>query len=96
VAYAFSQDVPIDADIYRQIKDEIGEVVPAGLIVHVVTRTERGLRYLDVWDSQADWERFREQQVHPALERVLARIDFQRPAGDPPMQELEVVEVWKP
>ena len=94
MAYAFTQDVPIDAEVYRQIKAELGQAVPPGLIVHVVTRTERGLRYLDIWDSQADWERFREEQVHPALERVFARIGFQRPAGEPPMQALDVVEVW--
>ncbi len=96
MAYAFVQDVPITMEIYEQIKAEIGAEVPRGLIVHVVAQTERGLRYVDVWESKEDWERFRDERVHPTLEQVFARIGFQRPAGEPPMQELEVREVWKP
>jgi hypothetical protein len=96
MAYAFVQDVPINPEIYRQLKADIGDERPHGLIVHVVARTERGLRYLDVWESKEDWERFRDERVHPALERVFTQLGFQRPAGEPPMQELEVLEVWKP
>ncbi len=96
MAYGWVQDVPITMEIYQQIKAEFGAEIPEGLIVHVVSQTERGLRYLDIWESKEDWERFRETRLHPALGRVFARIGFQRPAGEPPMQELDVREVWKP
>jgi hypothetical protein len=96
MAYAFVQDVPITLEIYEQLKAEIGAEVPKGLIVHVVAQIERGLRYFDVWESKAEWEQFRDERVHPAIERVFSRIGFQRPAGEPPMRELDVREVWKP
>ena len=35
-------------------------------------RPEGGLRYVDVWDTEADWERFRDEQVEPAVGQVLA------------------------
>lgn len=96
MAYAWVQNVPITMEIYRQIKTELGTEVPGGLIVHVVSQTEPGLRYLDVWESKEAWERFRDTRLHPAVGRVFARIGFQPPAGEPPMQELDVREVWKP
>ena len=96
MAYAFVQDVPITPEVYRQLMAEIGDERPQGLVVHVVARTETGLRYLDVWESKEAWERFRDARVHPALDKVFKRIGFQPPSAEPPMQELDVVEVWRP
>jgi hypothetical protein len=96
VTYGWTQDVPITMEVYQQIKLELGTNVPAGLIVHVVSQTERGLRYVDVWESREQWERFRDERLHPVLGRVFARIGFQPPAGEPPIQELDVQDVWKP
>jgi hypothetical protein len=96
MAYAWMQEVPISMEVYQQLKAELGPEIPGGLIVHVVSQTERGLRYLDVWESKEDWERFRDVRLHPALGRVFSKIGFQPPAGEPPMQELDVREVWKP
>ena len=96
MVYAWMQDVPITVEIYQQIKAEIGTEVPRGMIVHLVSKTERGVRYLDVWESKEDWEHFRDTRVHPALGRVFKRIGFQPPAGEPPMHELDLRDVWRP
>ena len=56
MSYAFTQDVPIDAAVYRRVLDGLGDEPPKGLIVHLaVERPEGGLRYFDVWESEADW-----------------------------------------
>ena len=92
--YAYIQDVPITLPVYRQIKEEIGEDVPRGLLVHLVLETQEGLRYVDVWESQADCERFFDERVHPAVDRVFARVG--RPqGGEPRREEIVVHEVWK-
>ena len=44
MTYAFSQDVPIDAAMYKRITDRLGDDPPPGLIAHlVVERPEGGL-----------------------------------------------------
>jgi heme-degrading monooxygenase HmoA len=96
MAYGWMQDVPITMEMYQQIRAELGTEAPGEMIVHVVSQTERGLRYVSVWESKEAWERFRDARLHPAVGRVFARNSFQPPAGEPPMQELDVREVWKP
>lgn len=92
--YAWTQEIPITLDMYRQIRAELGDELPEGLIVHVVSATDGGLRYLDVWESEADCNRFTEQRLHPALGRVFAKMHFQPPAQEPPREMVDVHEVW--
>lgn len=92
--YAWTQEIPINMDIYRQIRTELGEEVPPGLVVHVVSVTENGLRYLDVWESEGSCNQFVEERLHPAIGRVFARAHFQPPAAEPPRETVDVHEVW--
>lgn len=95
--YAFSQDVPIDAAFYRKIADGLGEDPPAGLIVHVaVERPEGGLRYIDVWESEEDWDRFGEERLHPVVHPLLAKAFGDRLPPEPERTPLPVVDVWGP
>jgi hypothetical protein len=93
MAYGFVQDLPIDADFYSKLLDEIGFETPEGLIAHIVTPTATGLRYIDVWETEADYERFVEARVHPALERLFAGFGAERPA-ELPREEFPVHDVW--
>jgi hypothetical protein len=86
-------DVPIDMDIYKRITAELGDDVPQGLITHVVFQREQGLRYLEVWESEQDWDRFEEERLHPAVDRVCERAGVPRPA-EPDRQPVEVTDVW--
>ena len=71
--YAFIQDVPADEQMYGEIRARLGDAPPKGLISHVaVPHDDGGLRYLDVWDTAADWERFRDEVVEPIVGEVLA------------------------
>lgn len=53
-----------------------------------------GYRYLDVWESEEAWQRFHDDVVHPALERV----GVIGPAAKPIRVEAqaldEVVDLW--
>jgi hypothetical protein len=94
MAYAFQQDVPINMDIYRTIVERLGVTPPDGLIVHVVIERERGLRYIDVWESQAQHQRFVDERLHPIIGDVLRDAGFATMPPQPETIVLEVTDVW--
>ena len=93
--YAFTQDVPIDAAFYRRITDGLGDVPPAGLIVHLaIERPEGGLRYVDLWETEADFDRFAEERLHPVVHGLLAEVFGDEPLPEPVRVPLPVVHAW--
>jgi|SRR5579883_786863 hypothetical protein len=95
--YAWMQDLPIDQNVYQRIRSALGSAVPPGLIIHLVTPspTGSGLRYIDVWESRADCDRFLEERVHPVLGQVFAAAGRAMPP-DPPRDELELIDLFGP
>lgn len=65
--YAFFYDVPSDERMYERVKTEIGEDQPEGLLLHLVVKSESGLRHINVWESREQWERFADERVMPAV-----------------------------
>ena len=95
--YAFVQDVPIDAAFYRRITDGLTETVPGGLIVHIaVERPEGGLRYIDVWNSEKDWDRFAEERLHPVVHGLLGEVFGDNLPPEPDRITQSLVHVWMP
>ena len=43
---------------------------PAGQIVHTAAIVDGNLKIVDVWESEADYDRFREERLLPAIEQV--------------------------
>ena len=94
MSYALFYDVPADEAMYRQVQELVGVELPEGLVVHLVVQTEGGLRHIGVWDSEEDWRRFHDERVEPAVHTVLTAVGFTEMPPDPPVQELELVDVW--
>lgn len=95
MAYAFTQDVPIDVTVYRRITDGLGPTPPDGLILHMaIELPEGGLRYIDVWESEEQWDRFAEERLHPVVHPVLMELIGAQPP-EPPRNPLTVVDVWQ-
>ena len=93
--YAFVQDVPINAEFYARIAAGLGEEKPQGLISHLaVERPEGGLRYIDLWDSEADWNRFAEERLHPVVQPLLQGIFGDHLPPEPERVPLSVVHHW--
>jgi hypothetical protein len=67
--YAVVQDVPASWDAYLDGVKSLGDCVPDGLLVHVAGPTDEGFRVIDVWESRAAWQRFRDHQLTGILER---------------------------
>jgi hypothetical protein len=57
------------------------ESAPSGARIRMAGPTADGWRILSLWDSQADYERFRDERLVPALEK----------AG----RSLPPVEIWE-
>ena len=56
---------------------------PAGLIVHVVCAAPDGMRVIDVWRSEQDWQQFQQTRLGPASGAVLARYGVSGPPPPP-------------
>jgi hypothetical protein len=98
VTYAFVEDVPADAAMYAQITAEIktrlATSAPEGLIAHIAFERPGGMRYVDVWENQAAWERFREDVAEPAVTAVLASYGLPHDESLVTSEEINVVEAW--
>jgi hypothetical protein len=92
--YAFIRDVPISERQYAEVKAAIGDEPPKGLIAHLVVRHSQGLRYIDAWDTEADWECFRDERVNPAVRAMMAAHGITPPATPLPQQPLDVIDAW--
>ncbi len=93
MTYAYSYDVPIGPEIYARIKEGLGPDRPPGLIAHLAWRTESGLRYLDVWESEDDNEAFTESRLHPVVHGILQEtLGFVPP--EPAHTTLDVIDAW--
>jgi hypothetical protein len=80
--YAFVQDLPTDWATYEKIVAEVGldGRAPAGLVVHTAGRTSDGVRIIDVWESEDAHQRFVEDRLGPARDRVLGAQAEEGPA----------------
>ena len=97
MTYGFIQDVPANEDIYREIRSALGAEAPAGLVAHLVlAREEGGLRYVDVWESQPAWERFRRDRLEPIVTDVLARHGVPLDRSVVQFQPVDGGDAWLP
>ena len=91
MVYAFTQDVPIDAEFYGRIADALGSEPMDGLLLHLAVRNpDGGLRYIDVWESEEQCARAFDERVHPAVDKAFGG---SRPPVEPTVTRLEVVDV---
>lgn len=94
MAYACSYEVPATVDMYRAVRRLIGDENPDGMVAHVVVQIEGGLRHLEIWNTEEDWTRFHRTRVAPAVHQVLTAAGFTELPPDPPVEALELVDVW--
>jgi hypothetical protein len=87
--------VPIEAACYERIRDGLGDEPPAGLIIHLaVEQPEGGVRYYDVWETEADFERFAEERLHPVVHPLLEEVFGDHLPDEPARVPLPVFHVW--
>jgi hypothetical protein len=73
--YAFCQDMPgVTEELVARVEGEVGSGPFEGQVGHVSGPTETGWRIIDIWESQAAFERFRDSVMLPALARAGAQM----------------------
>ncbi|HKY15788.1 MAG TPA: hypothetical protein VJM33_12760 [Microthrixaceae bacterium] len=93
MTYACSYEVPATIEMYHEVCRLIGDDPMEGLTAHLVTRTEMGLRHLEVWESEAAWRSFHTDRVQPAVHTVLKSVGFEEMPPEPPVEVLELVDI---
>jgi len=89
--YAFTQDVPIGAEMYWRIIDGIGPEPIAGSLAHLcVKRPDGSLYYIDVWEDEASCTRAFDQRIHPAVD---AAFGGDRPGTEPTVHPIDVIHL---
>ena len=96
MTYSFTQDVPIDASTYQRIVDGLGPVPPEGLITHLaIELPSGGLRYVDVWETEGDCDRFTEDRLHPVVHGLLREVFGDDLPPEPERTPASVIHVWQ-
>jgi hypothetical protein len=49
---------------------DVRENPPAGLIAHVLTDIPTGIRAVDIWESEADFQTFAKERLMPSAQKV--------------------------
>jgi hypothetical protein len=80
MAWAFVETIPEGSiEEYDKVVAALGDIgTPDGLILHLAGMSEKGMRVIDVWESKAQHDRFRNETLLPAMERAF---------GHPPAAE---------
>jgi hypothetical protein len=92
--YAFIEDVPAQEEHYAEVRAKLGDEPPDGLIAHIAVRHGEGLRYFDVWETEAAWLRFRDECVRPAVGEVFARHGVVPDEALVRFEEMHVIDTW--
>jgi hypothetical protein len=86
VAIAFLVDNPEGSqEIYEKVRAQLGLDEPAGGIFHAAGPSPNGgWRVLEVWETEEDARRFRDERLMPAFDAA----GVPRPAGPPQIWQL--------
>lgn len=81
---------------YERVSEAVGVDTnpPAGLIVHAAGEVDGKWQSVDVWESQADYDRFREERLMPAVIKTMG--EAAATSGPPPQESFEVKHIVNP
>jgi len=82
-------------DDYERVQQAVGEDAPSGLIYHAAGEIDgRRWQSVSIWESEDDFNRFREERLMPAVQQALPA--SMADAGPPPSETFEAKHVFKP
>jgi hypothetical protein len=71
---------------YDAVNEKLGAEPPQGGLVHTGGQLDDGrMQVVDVWESEADWENFRDNRLKAAIEEVVG--------GEGPVTQMQVYEI---
>lgn len=92
MSYAWTQDLPISAEMYGRIRDKLRSSNLDGLQAHMAIQADEGvIRYIDVWESREHFQRAMDQVIHPAVFSVFKELGV-APMAEPARNELSLID----
>ena len=85
-----TMDVPVSREDAEVVSAAMGpDDPPRGLIAHVMTKTPDGVHVTDIWESQADFQKFSDERLMPAMQQVSTErgISMDGPLPEPTFEE---------
>jgi hypothetical protein len=70
VPYAFVEDIAASWEQYDRFAAAFDGPPPEGLLLHAAGPTDEGFRIIGIWESEADWDRFRADRLGLEAEAV--------------------------
>ena len=64
------------------------------MVAHIAVKRPAGLRYVEVWATEADWNAFRDSRLEPAVGEVLASYGLPHDHSLVTFEMLDVVDAW--
>lgn len=97
MAYAFVDEIPVPRAVFETLYADMGDGIPQGLLLHAAYEREGRVMHLDVWESEADFDRFSVERLRPAVGRMLAKNGMRFEELPPPVHaDVELIRLWGP
>ena len=91
MAVLMTMDISIGREHLEAVSTAMGvqDDPPDGLIAHVLTETADGVHVVDIWESQADFQKFNDEQLLPTMQKVLSErgVPLDGPLPEPTFDE---------
>jgi hypothetical protein len=93
MAVGVIQEFPATREQYDAVNAKLDTTnnPPQGLILHTAAEVADGMRVIDFWEQEADFDRFRADRLGPAVVEVAGE-----GAPPPKIEVFEVFDVLKP
>lgn len=81
-------------EVYDVINERIGfpASAPDGLLAHIAGVEQAGMRFVEVWESEQQFERFLEGELLPAI----GEIETESEVSPPRVAQLQLHNQWPP
>ena len=80
---------------YERVRAAVGDEAPRGLIYHAAGEVAGGRwQSVSVWESEEDFNRFRDERLMPAVQQVLPASLAE--GGPPPTETFEAKHILSP
>ena len=84
-------DLAVKREDLEAVSADMGATTnpPDGLIAHAMTESASGVHVVDIWESQAQFEKFRDDRLMPSMMKVMAErgISMEGPPPEPTFDE---------
>ena len=93
MSYAYIRKAPFDLETHRAVRQQVGPEAPAGLLVHMVFLRGGELEFIDVWESEQDWERFESKSLGPVIQAMQTQSRAEAAPTGSSSTQIEVVDL---